>query len=305
MKRSFGTTVNAAAKKSGAFGRKANKQAKACLIGSRMDGLLDTYKDAVDLRIIDKDSSQQPPQTENDNNSGDQIKALITESITAALSQLGNDHAFHTIRIENEIVGNTFKDNAINGLNFSPVITVTNDMHGSLHGNNNAESESGNVFRQNGVADFTDALKNNNNAFSESGDAFRQNGIISGGGIEALASAAKPAKESNNDVGTSTTTVSTDTPEDGDHGELVIHTTIKDNTFVKERQNGLIVPPVISVANDMSNALYNNNNARSKSGDVKRQNGVADFTGTLQMNNNAYSQSGGIVRKMESLVRPP
>ena len=54
-------------------------------------------------------------------------------------------------------------------------------MQGSLHGNNNAESESGDVRRQNGVADFEGSLTDNNNAESENGNVIRQNGIIENG----------------------------------------------------------------------------------------------------------------------------
>lgn len=70
-----------------------------------------------------------------------------------------------------------------------------------------------------------------------------------------------------------------------------------DNNVIKTRQNRLIITPAIWATNDMSNALYNNNNAKSKSVAVFCQNGVADFAGALHHNNGAYSKTGDVFRQ--------
>ncbi|OEU09819.1 hypothetical protein FRACYDRAFT_248077 [Fragilariopsis cylindrus CCMP1102] len=272
--------------------------------------LLDAYEKSVDLGTIKNPSSSSNPTSQKET---DPIATLIAETITAALSKMGGgkEGQHMKIRIENDIIGNTFANTNINGLNFSPVITVTNDMHDSLHDNNKAHSDKGNVFRQNGVADFTGALQDNNNAFSTDGDVLRQNGVISGGtGDDDTSSDTAATPSGNFDGGlaagsvvgddtafTSTVaTVATDSNND-DEDSIIIINRIINNTFTTNKQNGLIVTPKIDVENNMSNALYNNNGATSIDGDVRRQNGVADFTNALKGNNNAYSKKGDVVRQ--------
>ena len=86
----------------------------------------------------------------------DPIAKLMTDTVTAVLAQLeqhnhettgGGDGTERrrrlTIHIENEISGNTFHETNSKGFIFAPVLTVDNDMHGSMHNNNNAHSDSG------------------------------------------------------------------------------------------------------------------------------------------------------------------
>ena len=87
----------------------------------------------------------------------DPIAKLMTDTVTVVLAQLehhnrdttgGGDGTKRrrrrlTIRIENEISGNTFRETNSKGFIFTPVLTVDNDMHGSMHDNNNAHSDSG------------------------------------------------------------------------------------------------------------------------------------------------------------------
>jgi hypothetical protein len=273
--------------------------------------LLDAYEKSVDLGIIKDPSSSSNPTSQKEI---DPIATLIAETITAALSKMGGgkEGQHMKIRIENDIIGNTFANTDINGINFSPVITVTNDMHDSLHDNNKAHSDKGNIFRQNGVADFTGALQDNNNAYSKDGDVLRQNGVISSGTGDDSSSAIAATPTGNVDgglaagsvVGDDTSFASTvavvanennNNNDDGD--SIIIINRIINNTFTTNKQNGLIVTPQIDVVNNMSNALYNNNGATSIDGDVRRQNGVADFTNALKGNNNAYSQKGDVVRQ--------
>ena len=273
--------------------------------------LFDAYEKSVKLGIIDPLASSNPTSQKKETTGSemDPIAKLITETITAAMSKMGEgkDGGHHMkIRIENEITGNTFTNTDISGLNFSPVITVTNDMHDSLHDNNKAHSDSGHVFRQNGVADFTGALHDNNNAYSEHGNVLRQNGVISGGtGGDNTSSDTAATSAGNIDGGaalvagddtTFTSTVAATDNED-DEDSIIIINKIINNIFTTNKQNGLIVTPIITVENNMSNALYNNNGATSNSGDVKRQNGVADFTNALKGNNNAYSEKGDVIRQ--------
>jgi hypothetical protein len=273
--------------------------------------LLDAYEKSVDLGIIKNPSSSSDPTSQKET---DPIATLIAETITAAMSKMGGGKEGHhmKIRIENDIIGNTFANTDINGLNFSPVITVTNDMHDSLHDNNKAHSDKGNVFRQNGVADFTGALHDNNNAYSKNGDVLRQNGVISSGTGDDYSSATAATPTGNVDGGlaagsvvgddtafaSTVAVVATDNNNNNDDEDsIIIINRIINNTFTTNKQNGLIVTPKIDVENNMSNALYNNNGATSIDGDVRRQNGVADFTNALKGNNNAYSKAGDVVRQ--------
>ena len=119
---------------------------------------MDRYERAKELGIIVQDGLSGADTSDDDDRTGmDAISSIIMETTTAALSHAAQHH-YRTIRIENEVIGNTFENTKLNGIEFSPEITVINNMKGSLHGNNNAFSETGNVYRQNGVADFSNAL---------------------------------------------------------------------------------------------------------------------------------------------------
>lgn len=229
------------------------------------------------------------------------LGVLVQEALAEILTNHSSSLADRTIIIDNEIIDNTYIFEDINGIQFLPIITVENDMHGSLHGNNNAESESGNVRRQNGVADFTGALNDNNNAETENGNVIRQNGIIEE--ISASDTAViegrieKQQQQQSLSNGNNNTRrnlhkrklddITTQHNSDEEYSPvppnaIIIRNKIRGNTVRRTKSNGVIVVPNISVVNDMSNALYDNNNAKSISGDVARQNGVADFTGALK-----------------------
>ena len=75
-------------------------------------------------------------------------------------------------------MGNTYTNTNQHGLEILPKVKVRNDMAGSFHNINNAAAKYGNVTRQNGVADFREALRNNNNAVSKTGDVSRRNGVL-------------------------------------------------------------------------------------------------------------------------------
>ena len=109
----------------------------------------------------------------------DPITAQLAQIISESIDQLRDtDLDFDEIVIENEIVDNTYELDEKRGLIFSPVIDAVNNMHNAFKFNNNAESESGKVKRQNGVADFEGSFKGNNNAYSEAGNVIRSNGIL-------------------------------------------------------------------------------------------------------------------------------
>jgi len=298
--------------------------------------LFDAYEESVELGIIGRQSK---PTQQPENNGGssigndvmEPIAAMLTETITAVMSQMGtgiggkeeNEDGRHYrsgggmhIKIENEISGNTFTENDINGLNFSPHIIVQYDSHGSLHGNNNAHSDSGDVIRQNGQVDFSGALQDNNNAYSTFGDVLRQNGIISGsgsgsgnddassGGVGDIATAAAATTDNNgqtNGLATTTTTIS-DEQNKNDNTIITIHNRIVNNKFITNKQNGLIITPIIEVDYNQSDSLYNNNGATSGSGNVQRQNGGVDFSDALKGNNNAYSVLGDVIRQNGLIV---
>eukprot|EP00984_Skeletonema_dohrnii_P024865 scaffold14002_cov83-Skeletonema_dohrnii-CCMP3373.AAC.3 len=126
----------------------------------------------------DSDQEQDGGAASGTDTDQDPITSALEQIIQQSLSELKNHPSLTNIVIENEIVDNSFIDSVEDGVVFSPNIDFNNDMHGFLVGNNNAESESGNVKRQNGVADFQGALKGNNNAHSEAGDVVRQNGVM-------------------------------------------------------------------------------------------------------------------------------
>eukprot|EP00985_Skeletonema_marinoi_P020288 scaffold12004_cov89-Skeletonema_marinoi.AAC.3 len=154
-----------------------------------------TDVDVADNNLEDDSSRltplQLPPHNNNNDNESDQeqdggaasgtgtdpdpITSALEQIIHQSLSELKHHPSLTNIVIDNEIINNSFIDSVEDGVVFSPNIDFDNDMHGFLVGNNNAESETGNVKRQNGVVDFRGALKGNNNAYSEAGDVVRQN----------------------------------------------------------------------------------------------------------------------------------
>uniref|UniRef100_A0A7S1YTY0 Uncharacterized protein n=1 Tax=Ditylum brightwellii TaxID=49249 RepID=A0A7S1YTY0_9STRA len=282
---------------------------------SQVDELLDQYEKAANLGIIENGNSN------DEDTSTDPISALIVESIQAAVAALGDVDSDRTIIIENEIMGNTFTHTITDGLQFSPEIAVTNDMHGSLHDNNNAVSDTGDVRRQNGVADFTNALTENNNAYSEKGNVIRQNGIVGSPHDEThrvikeaedetdtteskstVTEGEEPGKRKKNENDFNTVdeenhTKNNDNIDDIPKGAIIIRNKVINNKVMRTKQKGLIVTPRIGVTNDMSDSLHDNNNAISNSGNVARQNGVADFTGALHNNNGAFSTEGDVLRQ--------
>jgi len=82
---------------------------------------------------------------------GDPLTSALEAMISDSLSQIADHASGKTIIVENELVNNTWEETEVDGLQFTPLIEVTNDMHGSLHSNNNAKSETGNVRRQVGA----------------------------------------------------------------------------------------------------------------------------------------------------------
>ena len=79
--------------------------------------------------------------------------------------------------VRNTYIGNKYETTTHNGLNLGVGIDFKNDMRETFYENNNAVAYEGNIRRQNGVADFTNALRKNNNAVSGSGDVDRENGV--------------------------------------------------------------------------------------------------------------------------------
>eukprot|EP00985_Skeletonema_marinoi_P031942 scaffold37925_cov174-Skeletonema_marinoi.AAC.1 len=277
----------------------------------------------------------------------DPITAALDQIIRQSLSELKKYPSVTNIVIDNEIINNSFIDSVEDGVVFSPNIGFHNDMHGFLVGNNNAESETGNVKRQNGVADFRGALKGNNNAYSEAGDVVRQNGVMAADyDYEQDADADEDAldavdvdtdhvlpppsrrlkhgqeseSEANSeDDGSSTSWAEAGAEDDKNRSEsrhlgkvesdrsldfdyldnAIITRNISGNTVTKTKQKGLIGTPQISIINDMSNSFHDNNNAKSVEGKVEEQNlyGVAEIRDALQNVDNSftYSEGGGLV----------
>ncbi len=79
--------------------------------------------------------------------------------------------------VRNSYIGNKYETATHNGLSLGVDIDFKNDMREAFYENNNAVAYEGNVRRQNGVADFSNALRKNNNAVSGSGDVERLNGV--------------------------------------------------------------------------------------------------------------------------------
>ena len=79
--------------------------------------------------------------------------------------------------------------------------------------------------------------------------------------------------------------------------KIRIENEIIGNVVENIKLNGLEFSPEIEVINNMKGSLHNNNGAYSESGNVYRQNGVADFTNALRHNNNAVSTDGDVFRQ--------
>ena len=138
--------------------------------GSNSRSGLSTLGDALSNRVVGRRTAD---------GDDDPITAQLNRIISDSLGQLRDtDLDFDEIVIENEIVDNTYQLDEKRGLIFNPVIDAVNNMHNAFKFNNNAESESGEVKRQNGVADFEGSFKGNNNAYSEAGNVIRSNGIL-------------------------------------------------------------------------------------------------------------------------------
>lgn len=366
----------------------ASREDAVALLDGLLDGslrferFLDLYDEAKERGLVaesDSEEDSDTPALPFRPDAGDPFSEAVSSAIRAALESVSDleDVDGRDIVIENEFVDNVYSDTRTRGLQFTPLISVENDMHGSLHDNNNAKSDEGNVRRQNGVADFTGALQDNNNARSEEGNVLRQNGIISvppfgGDGndrdrkekgrlLRALASSDLPQpkttrgasvdgaggaemngrdgparrlpevmerkshknrklhKEDDSNNGEegspemkrkghngihenshNNNSENKGRPEDAPakrKGTITIRNHFVGNNIEKLNQAGVIVTPEISVMNNMSDALHHNNNAESRAGDVARQNGVADFTGSLSHNNNAESAAGNVARQ--------
>lgn len=231
-------------------------------------------------------AKMQPDSATSQEGEGDPLTLALEAIITGSLSNIADYASGKTIIVENELMNNTWEETEVDGLQFTPLIEVKNDMHGSMHSNNKAESETGNVRRQNGVADFTGALHNNNSAESKNGDVVRENGAID-----------SISREDGDAQSTQDSSANHVTERSYAENTIVIRNKVVGNRVKKTRQNGIIVTPKVAVLNDMSNALYDNNNAYSKYGDVDRQNGVADFEYSLHGNNNAISENGDVIRQ--------
>ena len=160
------------------------------------------------------------------------------------------------------------------------------------------------VLRQNGVAGFQGAFQKNNNynnntsTYSVVSDNIRPNESVATGGNNSTAATAADkgdgeradgpvvviaatAPSTNNSEGTNGDDgVPTDdngrnnndddddddADDDDDDDIIVIHNRIINNTFTTTNQNGVSVTPSITLKNDMSDALYDNNKATSKTG---------------------------------------
>jgi len=263
-----------------------------------VESLLYAFKEAKDLGIIKV----------NDND-GD------SSSNTAVPSD-------RPIIIENTFVGNTYANTNQNGLQILPGVKFLNDMAGSFHNNNNAAVKYGNVTRQNGVADFQYSLRKNNNAVSKTGDVSRRNGVFAPPDDDGYYEEEEEEEEDEDDG------------SDGDlEEEDDIYSMLKNddtssreggrksksqqqqqeskpasssrsngeadefgNKYETATHNGLSLGVDIDFKNDMREAFYENNNAVAYEGNVRRQNGVADFSNALRKNNNAVSGSGDVER---------
>mmetsp|Transcript_30502 Transcript_30502/g.32863 ORF Transcript_30502/g.32863 Transcript_30502/m.32863 type:complete len:348 (+) Transcript_30502:797-1840(+) len=104
-----------------------------------------------------------------------------------------------------------------------------------------------------------------------------------------------------NGLATTTTTIS-DVQNNNDETIVTIHNRIVNDKFITNKQNGLIITPIIEVGYNQSDSLYDNNGANSGSSNVQRQNGGVDFSDALKGNNNAYSVSGDVVRQNGLIV---
>ena len=82
----------------------------------------------------------------------------------------------------------------------------------------------------------------------------------------------------------------------GTNPPIVIRNTYIGNKYESATHNGVNLGVDVDFKNDMHDAFFENNNAVAYEGNVRRQNGVADFTDALRKNNNAVSGSGDVER---------
>lgn len=78
---------------------------------------------------------------------------------------------------------------------------------------------------------------------------------------------------------------------------VVVRNTYIGNKYETTTHTGLSLGVDVDFKNDMKEAFFENNNAVAYEGNVRRQNGVADFTNSLRKNNNAVSGSGDVERE--------
>jgi len=197
-------------------------------------------------------------------------------------------------------------------------ISVNSNMDGSFHHNNNAASVDSEVTRVNGgmaVADFAGALHDNNDAIGK-GNVERLNGAAIGAHDESTSDMMNGAVNSIGALGgvlgvsnmssnsalslhkkprtplslrQSSATLSRKSEKEGVRRDSA-------NAFLSIQVNPAIN---IDVTANMTDAFYENNNAKSEKGNVQRVNGamaVADFSGALYNNNNAVSTDGDVER---------
>eukprot|EP00984_Skeletonema_dohrnii_P011289 scaffold4488_cov101-Skeletonema_dohrnii-CCMP3373.AAC.3 len=128
-------------------------------------------------RIKDK------PSTVDDHEISDVVTAYMRGSFnnnnsTTSWYEVFNSNSTNPpVVVRNTYIGNKYETTTHNGLNLGVGIDFKNDMRETFYENNNAVTYEGNIRRQNGVADFTNALRKNNNAVSGSGDVDRENGV--------------------------------------------------------------------------------------------------------------------------------
>ena len=103
--------------------------------------------------------------------------SLNNNSTTSWYEVFNSNSTNPPVVVRNTYIGNKYETTTHNGLNLGVDIDFKNDMREAFYENNNAVTYEGNIRRQNGVADFTNALRKNNNAVSGSGDVDRENGV--------------------------------------------------------------------------------------------------------------------------------
>lgn len=112
--------------------------------------------EAMSMKPIKASTAKmQPDSATSQEGEGDPLTLALEAIITGSLSNIADYASGKTIIVENELMNNTWEETEVDGLQFTPLIEVKNDMHGSMHSNNKAESETGNVRRQVGARWFS------------------------------------------------------------------------------------------------------------------------------------------------------